>query len=620
MNQESNSYQVLARKYRPQTFDEVVGQESAAKTLKNAIQSNRVAHAYIFCGPRGVGKTSMARIFAKALNCDQGPTVTPCNECEICRSVSTGEDIDIIEIDGASNRGVDEARAIRDNVKYAPSRARFKIYIIDEAHMLTNEAFNALLKTLEEPPAHVKFFLATTDPNKLPETIRSRCQKFEFRRVDAPKIGERLREIASREECEVEDGAISLLVKASGGSVRDSQSLLDQMIAFGGERVTTADARELLGLLPLETVARLVCSIGSGDPGAALTQIDDAMSQGHDAADLVAQTIEVLRGVLLFHSCGPDHPLVAAEKETRSVFEECAASVPLAATLTSLQVLAETKRKIGFMGEARLLAEISFVRLSKQTSVRDLDDLAREIRGLRSQLSRGVPGGGRAAVSSSPGFAPPPAGGGLNRPAPARGSKPAPARSVAARSSQKGGAGSAKRETSAPASTSRKPRVDTAEPPTSGPTPEAESETSKDAPSVRPNPSAPATGGGDAGDVTGLWEQVLDRVRQRSMTVASFLADGKLLESSEGEMLLGFGSGQSFHLKMVDSPEEKRQIEADLEAVFGTPMKIGFRKVEEEQESSGGSRLGDDFGKTTDDPIAKAILDRLGGRIIKHER
>src|SRR3990172_9538050 len=238
---QAGQYVVVARRYRPQTFDELVGQQHVAQALSNAITTHRVGHAYLFTGARGVGKTSAARIFAKAVNCEKGPTPVPCNQCDICRSISTGEDMDVLEIDGASNRGIDEIRQLRQNAGVRPSRARFKIYIIDEVHMLTREAFNALLKTLEEPPEHVKFIFCTTEPTKIPITILSRCQRFDFAGIQLPSIIARLAQIVAAEGVSAEPEALPLLARRAAGSMRDSQSLLEQLLAFGQEKITAAD-------------------------------------------------------------------------------------------------------------------------------------------------------------------------------------------------------------------------------------------------------------------------------------------------------------------------------------------------------------------------------------------
>src|SRR5437764_10683479 len=254
-------YTVVARRYRPQQFAELIGQEHVAQALVNALQSDRVAHAYLFTGARGVGKTSAARILAKALNCEKGPTATPCDQCESCLAIADGQDVDVVEIDGASNNRIDEARDLRQNVGFRPTRGRYKVYIIDEVHMLTTQAFNALLKTLEEPPPHVKFIFATTEVQKIPITILSRCQRFDFAHVGPGKIFEQLKRIVEREGLAAEDEALRLIARRAAGSIRDSQSLLDQLLAFGESRLTVQHVHQLLGTANEERVAEMAAAV-----------------------------------------------------------------------------------------------------------------------------------------------------------------------------------------------------------------------------------------------------------------------------------------------------------------------------------------------------------------------
>ncbi|MDP3730508.1 MAG: DNA polymerase III subunit gamma/tau [Candidatus Omnitrophota bacterium] len=289
------SYIVFARKYRPQAFDEVVGQSHITTTLENAIAQDRVAHAYIFAGPRGVGKTTTARIFAKALNCERGPTADPCNKCPLCLEITQGSSLDILEIDGASNRGIDEIRNLRENVKFSPSKGRFKVYIIDEVHMLTQEAFNALLKTLEEPPAHVKFIFATTQAHKVPPTILSRCQRFDFRRISIKDIVDSLKAIAKKENLKVEDDVLILMAKHSDGSMRDAQVVLDQISSFADGRISLEDASKILGAVSDDILFSLADSIKSRDALGALKIIDDLANEGKDVAEIVLYLIEHFR-------------------------------------------------------------------------------------------------------------------------------------------------------------------------------------------------------------------------------------------------------------------------------------------------------------------------------------
>src|SRR5689334_11282276 len=276
------SYLVLARKYRSQTFDEVVGQSHIAQTLKKAIESGRIAHAYLFCGTRGTGKTSTARILAKALNCEssKGPTTEPCGKCESCLAIARGDDIDVIEIDAASNTGVDNVRDLIANSQFHPARSRFKVYIIDEVHMLSKSAFNALLKTLEEPPAHVKFILATTEPEKVLPTILSRCQRYDFRSISTREIAEHLKEICKKEKIKADEDALLLIAKAGAGSMRDSLSLLDRLLSIGEKELNVELIESMLGLPRSQLIFDLAQSMGEGDVKKVLTAVDEMIQRG----------------------------------------------------------------------------------------------------------------------------------------------------------------------------------------------------------------------------------------------------------------------------------------------------------------------------------------------------
>ena len=298
------SYLVLARKWRPQSFADMVGQPHIARVLANAIQRGRIAHCYLFTGVRGVGKTSAARILAKSLNCTEGPTPTPCNECVRCREINEARSIDVYEIDGASNRGIDEVRQIIENVRYQPAAARFKVYIIDEVHQVTKDAFNALLKTLEEPPAFAKFILATTEVHRLPETILSRCQRFDFRRIGVRDIHERLRRIADAEALEITDGALTLLSRAAQGSMRDAQSLLEQVLSFvdpegEGGAVDEPLLRDVLGVAERRVLHEISAAVIAGDPAGCLQRVAETAASGVDLAALSRDLVEHFRNLLV---------------------------------------------------------------------------------------------------------------------------------------------------------------------------------------------------------------------------------------------------------------------------------------------------------------------------------
>ncbi|HEX5269339.1 MAG TPA: DNA polymerase III subunit gamma/tau [Gemmataceae bacterium] len=362
-------YTVLARRYRPQGFAELVGQEAVARALVNALKSNRVAHAYLFTGARGVGKTSTARILAKALNCVKGPTPEPCNECVNCKLIAAGEDVDVIEIDGASNNKVDEVRELRSNVQYAPSRSRFKIYIIDEVHMLTTSAFNALLKTLEEPPPHVKFIFATTEVQKIPITILSRCQRFDFASIGTPRIVERLRQVVAAEGMKADDEALELVARRAGGSMRDAQSLLDQLLAFGADRLTVEQVHALLGTAGDDRVLALAAAVLAHEPAKALELFGQGIDEGAQLGELLDQLIAYWRDLMVLHCAGEAARDLSVAPRHRDTLAKQAAALKLDTILAGLDVLNTTKFRLRGSNHGRVLMEMALVRLGR------LDDL-----------------------------------------------------------------------------------------------------------------------------------------------------------------------------------------------------------------------------------------------------
>ncbi len=403
--EKSPEYVVVARRYRPQSFEELVGQPQVAQAMRNAIATNRVGHAYLFTGARGVGKTSTARIFAKALNCEKGPRATPCNECDICRSIATGEDVDVLEIDGASNRGIDEIRQLRSNVNVRPSRARFKIYIIDEVHMLTNQAFNALLKTLEEPPEHVKFIFCTTDPEKIPITVLSRCQRFDFAPVKADAIVERLRHIVESEGVTAESEALQLLARRAAGSMRDSQSLLEQLLSFCGATITADDVHAMLGTARGGALDRLAARLVERNAAAALAELNHAVNEGVDVGQLAEQILGYFRDMMATAvGCAEDlmlHTGVSDQPRLRAASEQ----MGLETILAAVQILDHALIRMRQSAHGRMLLEMAVVRIC---ALENLDELAT----LVSQMRDGDATSGRtparpvtrpsASVSPSP--------------------------------------------------------------------------------------------------------------------------------------------------------------------------------------------------------------------------
>lgn len=370
-------YQVSARKYRPGTFDDVIGQPHVVQTLMNAVSTKRIAHAYLFSGTRGVGKTTVARILAKALNCEQGPTGRPCDRCANCLEIAQGSSVDVVEIDGASNTSVDDVREIRENVKFAPFRGQYRVYIIDEVHMLSNSAFNALLKTLEEPPAHVVFIFATTEIHKIPATILSRCQHYNFRRIARAEIIERLRHVAKQDQLIIEERSFLALARASEGSMRDALSLLDQAIAFGGKTIHHPDLEALLGAVPHELVQGIVKAVMIQDSSAALTVLANLLDQGHDLRAFCDNVVEQIRNLLVAS-------VVPATAELRSLIEVSEEDIKQLATdaktltpeqlqeLLTLFIQAEDSLRLS--AHPRFVLETAAIRATRLLRRRDTGD------------------------------------------------------------------------------------------------------------------------------------------------------------------------------------------------------------------------------------------------------
>ena len=394
-------YQVIARKFRPQLFDDVVGQKPIIQTLQNAIQMDRIGHAYLFSGPRGVGKTTTARILAKGLNCVKGPTVTPCNECPSCQEIASGKSIDVFEIDAASNTGVDNIRELRESAKYAAARNRYKIFIIDEVHMLSTSAFNALLKILEEPPPHVVFIMATTERHKLPATILSRCQQFVFRMISPAEIQAHLRQIADREGVKIDDRALSYIVKASEGSMRDAQSLLDQIISFSGQQVVDEDVRDVLGFIPAEILDRTLDALAERDSKALLENVGIVIDQGLNIQQYVREFIGRIRDLLIL-KLGLQEKIVGSIEEKRALASR-ADKFSEQDLIRFFDTLLRLESELRWTSQPRFHLEVGFVKLAKIGHVRDIEDVLRDIQNPNSEIR--IPKS--PAPSSSP-LPPPP--------------------------------------------------------------------------------------------------------------------------------------------------------------------------------------------------------------------
>jgi DNA polymerase III subunit gamma/tau len=376
------SYEVFARKYRPQTFDDLVGQPHVARTLKNAVAQNRLAHAYLFVGPRGIGKTSTARILAKSLNCVNGPTATPCGECDNCREIAAGNSFDVIEIDGASNNSVEDVRQLRENVRYAPAKGRYKIYLIDEVHMLSAAAFNALLKTLEEPPAHVKFIFATTEPQKVLPTILSRCQRFDLHRIPVNLIAQHLQLIAGKEKITLEPAAAHAIARGAEGGMRDAESMLDQLVAFCGEKISESDVLNVFGFTAEQTVVDLTGQILLGETAGALELLYEQCESGKDMMRLMSDLIVYLRDLLVFKA----KPDVLDEDIDPDLKKSLAAHADLIATdrlLELIDQLAAAEGRMKWAPNKKLHFEVAIIRAIQSLGQATLDEVIEKLGQLR---------------------------------------------------------------------------------------------------------------------------------------------------------------------------------------------------------------------------------------------
>ncbi len=520
---ESGDYVVIARRYRPQTFDDLVGQEHVAKALSGAITGNRVGHAYLFTGARGVGKTSAARILAKALNCQEGPSPTPCNKCDICQSISGGNDIDVLEIDGASNRGIDEIRQLRQNVGVRPSRARLKIYIIDEVHMLTREAFNALLKTLEEPPEHVKFIFCTTEPSKIPVTILSRCQRFDFAGIDAVAIGRRLAQIAELESVSADPEAIELLARRATGSMRDAQSLFEQLLAFAPDKIALSDVHAMLGTADEERLGELAARFVAGDGRGALETMAAALGEGVEVAQLIEQLFVYLRDCMAAAVGCPAETLLCASAASRQQVVEYGQQLGLERILAAMQILDQTMSRLRFSNQARVLAELALMRICK---LEDLDSLPALIAQLQS-----------AGPVSSPG--------------PAASSQGRTVRPPAAQ-----------KKTENPASAqSTPPPPDPSSPPS--PTPDA-------------GPVVELT----QENAAEIWSQVLSKMSGLAADNAKHF--DRIAISAPNRLAISFKPGYTFQKSICERPDQVARFEKVLAELTGRRIRVEFKLTEGE--------------------------------------
>jgi DNA polymerase III subunit gamma/tau len=615
------TYKVIARKYRPQTFSEIVGQQHVTRTLANAINSNRVAHAYIFSGVRGVGKTTSARILAKALNCVKGPTAEPDGTCDSCREISAGTSLDVLEIDAASNRGIDQIRELREMVRYAPASSRYKVVILDEAHQLTDEASNALLKTLEEPPERVVFILATTRAEDLVETIKSRAQLFQFRALSFKEIAEEIERIAREEKLTIEPGAVAVLARAAEGSLRDGLSLLEQAIAYSGEAITDAQVRELLGVVAESVLDSLVEAISEQSAEMALSLVHRLIGDGQNLQHFCREAIRHFRNLLVARVCGVDSDLVAAPEGERPRLAEQAARFSEEDLTRFFNTLLATDAELRRAPDPRLHLELGLLKL---INARRLAPLEEVLAGLRGEV-RGGGGGGDIR------------GGGARTAIAAASSLPARANPAVSASQPVSSSGAAVRMAPAANSSAAVEAAPTMSPATNGKSATAETSRTLERPiASEPAPiatsvsvSAPAATAvqsavaGDAEEpVNGIGSaqvQAIKSALQGQKFLWSMLDAVTRWEVENGELRLFFPSESRSLAEMLQARDPMERLRTVLNQVVGQPLRVCV-KLDSSRGVAPTGRSSELRARFEEDPIVRAMLEKFGGQISNVKR
>jgi DNA polymerase-3 subunit gamma/tau len=594
------NYQVIARKWRPQTFAEIVGQQHVTRTLQNAIETGRIAHSYIFSGARGVGKTTTARILAKALNCIHGPTVSPCNECDACREITAGGSLDVLEIDAASNRGIDQVRELRDMVRYAPVGGRHKVIILDEAHMLTDEASNALLKTLEEPPDKVVFVMATTQPEDLVDTIRSRSQHFHFRALSFGEIADALGGIAAKEGLKIEEGAIAVIARTADGSLRDALSLIEQARAYCGAEIAESQVRELLGVVPAEVLDELVAAIENHSTDRALALVHRLLAEGQNLQQFCREAISHFRNVLVARVCGADSDLIAAPAEERPRLARAAAAFSEEDLTRFFQILLLIEDDLRRKPDPRLHLEMGLLRLVNAARLAPLEELMAELTGNapKKDVRPAAPQLGTPEARSE--------------------ARVATAAGAAAVTAVAAPAAPVSRNVSSPIAVPAAGRSAAPNSPLDSNTGAA----SAAAPALEPGAAASS-----AASFAGLDADQVAAVRAETFAQAQFL--GELVDNAirweleAGEIRLYFPTERRALAELLQSRDRMEKLRTIASRVLGQPLRVCV-KLEASPVLSGAvpARESDrDLrARFEQDPIVRAMKERFGGRISEVKR
>jgi DNA polymerase III subunit gamma/tau len=589
------TYKVIARKYRPQTFRQIVGQQHVTKTLANAINSNRVAHAYIFSGVRGVGKTTTARILAKALNCVKGPTAEPDGTCDSCREISAGTSLDVLEIDAASNRGIDQIRELREMVRYAPASSRYKVVILDEAHQLTDEASNALLKTLEEPPERVVFILATTRADDLVDTIKSRAQLFQFRALAFQEISEEIERIAREEKLAIEPGAVAVLARAAEGSLRDGLSLLEQAISYSGDAITDAQVRELLGVVAESVLDSLVDAISEQSAELALGLVHRLIGEGQNLQHFCREAIRHFRNLLVARVCGADSDLVAAPQDERPRLAEQAARFSEEDLTRFFNTLLATDAELRRAPDPRLHLELGLLKLVNARRLAPLEEVLAELRGEARPIRSTPVSPSRSTASAVTARSVSSASGTAARMAPAS-NPPADVTPLRAATVEAGQTVTA--------------RISEARLPEAGR-------------STGPVPASPLRIVARAAEdgTNGLASAQMDAIKaalQGSKLLSSFLEQATRYQIEAGEFQLFFTSESRTLVDMLPR-EAMERLRTTVHQVIGQPLRVCV-KLDSSRAAAPAGRGSDLRARLEEDPIVRAMLEKFGGQISSVKR
>ena len=630
------SYLVLARKWRPQTFDDLVGQEHVSRTLANAIATGRVAHAFLFTGVRGVGKTTSARIMAKALNCEKGPTATPCLTCSPCREIAAGADVDVQEIDGASYNGVDEVRRLQESLPYRPARDRYKIFIVDEVHMLSQNAWNAFLKTLEEPPPHVKFIFATTEVHKVPVTILSRCQRYDFKLIPTQLIAKRLRQVLGAEKIEADDAAVTLIAREGAGSLRDAMSLLDQAIAWGGDKLVGSEVSRVLGVAARSVIHQIAKGLLAGDAAACLGIVADLADQGYDVIQVARGILAELRDLVVAKVCRePDRLLDLADEESAEV-KALAASADADDLLRLHHGFSTPFDDMAKSADVRAALEMLLVRLARRPPLAPMDDLVARLVELEQRLSSGGPGPQGPSRGAGGGAAPsrPPSRVGSASPAGPQASASGPSSGAAGAPSRSSGAPTTRAMAASPIASASSAAPPAAAPLVQEPSMPARSAanpataTVLAAPLAEPGTSVTVAAAGarsesSRGSNLDAWRAVLGRIRSERAPVASILEHASPIAFSAERVVLGYEPG-SFLAAQATETSNVELLTRHVREYFGTVTPVAFdltagpkanpsvASIDTEERRG---RIEQARRAVAEHPLVKAAIDILGAEL-----